>query len=52
MKRAAYLVVDYYSIVFAVLEPNMNYLDQARHFVWTQTYYKCYQQTPLEQAFS
>ena len=52
MKRVAHLVVDYYFIVLAVLESNMNYLDQARHFIWAQTYYKCYQQTTLEQAFS
>ena len=35
----------------AVLVSNMSYLDQTRHFIWAQTYYKCYQQTTLEQDF-
>ena len=51
MKRAAYFVVDYYFIARRVLVSSMSYLDQARHFIWAQTYYKCYQQATLEQAF-
>ena len=50
-ERLIWLLTTILSSV-VVLMSNMSNLDQVRHFIWAQTYYKCYQQTTLEQAFS